>query len=80
MPKASKASRPRRKKSKGQEEHKAAIERLKMEVAQELGLAEKLTQVGWGGLSAAECGKIGGRLGGQLAKTRNPKGETGIKG
>lgn len=51
-----------------------------MEVAQELGLAEKLTQVGWGGLSAAECGKIGGRLGGQLAKTRNPKGETGIKG
>lgn len=73
MTEVKKATRPRRKKSKEQEEHEAAMERLKMEVAQELGLAEKLRQVGWGGLSAAECGRIGGRLGGQLAKKSEHK-------
>ncbi len=33
---------------------------MKYEIAKELGLSEKLSQVGWGGLSAKETGKIGG--------------------
>jgi hypothetical protein len=33
---------------------------LKYEVARELGLSEKIKQQGWGGLSNAECGRIGG--------------------
>ena len=35
-------------------------QRLKYEIAEELGLLEKLKQVGWAGLSAAESGRIGG--------------------
>ncbi len=33
---------------------------MKYEIANELGLGEKLMQVGWGGLTAKETGKIGG--------------------
>lgn len=33
---------------------------LKYEIANELGLGEKLQEVGWGGLTAKETGKIGG--------------------
>ncbi len=35
-------------------------ERLKYEVAEELGLLERVRQVGWGGLTAGETGRIGG--------------------
>lgn len=33
---------------------------MKYEIANELGLGEKLSQVGWGGLTAEETGRIGG--------------------
>lgn len=35
-------------------------ERLKYEAAEELGLLPRLLEVGWGGLTAGETGKIGG--------------------
>ncbi|QGP90971.1 hypothetical protein MGLY_02930 [Neomoorella glycerini] len=35
---------------------------LKLEVAAELGLLAKIEQGGWGSLSSAESGKIGGLL------------------
>lgn len=37
-------------------------ERRKYELAIELGLLEKLKQVGWAGLSTKETGRIGGLL------------------
>jgi hypothetical protein len=37
-------------------------ERVKLEIAEELGLAEKIKQGGWGELNAVETGKIGGIL------------------
>ncbi len=37
-------------------------QRLKYEIAEELGLLEKLKEVGWAGLSAAESGRIGGLI------------------
>lgn len=37
-------------------------ERLKLEIAEELGLAEKIRQGGWGELNAVEAGRIGGLL------------------
>lgn len=43
----------------------ARTERLKYEAAEELGLLEKLVQVGWGGLSARETGLIGARVRGR---------------
>ena len=41
-------------------------ERLKYEIAQELGLLPKLRRVGWAGLTAAESGRIGGLVGARL--------------
>lgn len=35
-------------------------DRLKMEIAEELGLLDKIDEVGWAGLTAKESGRIGG--------------------
>jgi len=45
-------------------------ERCKYEVARELGLMDKLKQVGWAGLSTAESGRIGGLVGARMRKSR----------
>ena len=37
-------------------------EKRKYEIAQELGLLDKVKQVGWAGLSAKETGRIGGMM------------------
>ncbi len=36
---------------------------MKMEIAEELGLLEKVEQVGWKGLTSKESGRIGGIMG-----------------
>lgn len=36
---------------------------MKYEIAQELGLMEKVEQVGWKGLTSKESGRIGGIMG-----------------
>jgi len=38
------------------------VEAMKMEIAAELGLLEKVQSVGWAGLSAVETGRMGGIL------------------
>ncbi len=43
---------------------------LKYEIAQELGLAEKINKVGWGGLSAKETGRIGGIMTSRKVKNK----------
>ena len=49
-------------------------ERMKYEIAQELGLLTKLQKVGWAGLSTAESGRIGGLVSARLRqKTTNKK-------
>lgn len=45
-------------------------ERLKYEVARELGLLPKLKSVGWAGLSTAESGRIGGLVGARMRQRR----------
>lgn len=35
---------------------------MKMEIAKELGLMGKVEEVGWGGLTAKETGRIGGLM------------------
>lgn len=49
-------------------------ERLKYEVAEELGLLPKLQEVGWAGLSTAESGRIGGIVGARMRKTKKHDG------
>ena len=38
-------------------------ERMKYELARELGLLDRVRQVGWAGLTAKETGRIGGLIG-----------------
>lgn len=35
-------------------------DKMKYEIAKELGLMDKINEVGWGGLTAKETGRIGG--------------------
>lgn len=35
---------------------------MKMEIAKELGLIDKVEELGWGGLTAKETGRIGGLM------------------
>ena len=43
-------------------------EKRKYEIARELGLEERLRQVGWAGLTAKETGRIGGRMANYTSK------------
>ncbi|EQD26133.1 small acid-soluble spore protein [mine drainage metagenome] len=55
---ASAGGKPRRKKEETDEERRMRL--LKEEAARELGLWDKVVAGGWGGLTAAESGRIGG--------------------
>ena len=56
--KAAKPSTPKKDKQKSSKQ--SAYDALKLRVTEDLGLLEKVKQVGWGGLSAAESGRVGG--------------------
>lgn len=44
---------------------------MKYEIATELGLMDKVEEVGWKGLTARETGKIGGLMGKRKKDLRN---------
>ena len=48
-------------------------EKLKYEIADELGLFEKIEKSGWGALTASESGRIGGMI--RKRNTQNKKKE-----
>ena len=43
-------------------EARQSMDRFKDEVAEELGLADKIARQGWGEMTARECGKVGGTM------------------
>ncbi len=49
------------------------LEPLKLEIAAELGLSEKVKNSGWDSLSAREAGKIGGHMTQRLKSVRPNK-------
>ncbi|KJS14671.1 MAG: hypothetical protein VR69_16515 [Peptococcaceae bacterium BRH_c4b] len=61
--------------SRNRKKHKTEAEmlryKLKLEIADELGLLEKIKTGGWGALSAVEAGKIGGLLAGRIKDSTN---------
>lgn len=63
-----------RKKQLTEEEKK--IIQLKYEIAEELGLLEKVKQVGWKGLTSRESGKIGGIMGKRKNNQKEQKKES----
>lgn len=48
---------------------------LKFEIATDLGLSEKVAKEGWGGLTAQETGRIGGRMSGKVRRKGGDKEE-----
>lgn len=48
-------------------------DRLKYEIAEELGLLDKIDEVGWGGLTAKESGRIGGIMTAKKKKNQIPE-------
>lgn len=53
------------------------LDRLKMEIAAELGLSDKIAAAGWAELTAAESGRVGGILNRRLREQNfaiGPKG------
>ncbi len=39
-----------------------ALDRMKMEVANELGISEKVRSQGWYTMTSADCGRVGGHM------------------
>ena len=39
-----------------------ALDRMKLEVASELGIAEKVRSQGWQTMTSADCGRVGGHM------------------
>ncbi|MDD4599568.1 hypothetical protein SDC9_04085 [bioreactor metagenome] len=39
-----------------------ALDRMKFEVASELGIAETVRQSGWSTMTSADCGRVGGQM------------------
>lgn len=61
---------PSKKLRKPEDPRKVELRRVKYEIAEELGLIDKIRCHGWTGLSAAECGMIGGKLGARMKQTQ----------
>ncbi|MEW6448124.1 MAG: alpha/beta-type small acid-soluble spore protein [Bacillota bacterium] len=53
---------PRRRRNTLVPEAEPALDRFKYEVAEDLGLADKLNRVGWGDMTSRECGLVGGNM------------------
>lgn len=39
-----------------------ALDRMKFEIASELGVAERVRQQGWSTMTSADCGRVGGQM------------------
>lgn len=52
----------KKEKKKSKEKVPTPNDIMKMEIAEELGLMDKVQELGWGGLTAKETGRIGGLM------------------
>lgn len=46
---------------------------IKLEIAYEMGLADKIRRLGWAGLSAKETGRLGGLITQRIKKLKQEK-------
>ncbi|HBC30496.1 MAG TPA: alpha/beta hydrolase [Clostridiales bacterium] len=56
------AEKKDKKKSNKKKKEPTLNDIMKMEIAEELGLTDKVEKLGWGGLTAKETGRIGGLM------------------
>lgn len=46
----------------------SVLETFKYEIADEIGVTPVVEQYGWGGTSSRDCGRVGGKIGGNMVK------------
>lgn len=44
------------------------LAQFKVEIADDLGLSNKIQSQGWANMTSRDCGRIGGRIGGNMVK------------
>lgn len=44
------------------------LDQFKYEIADQLGIKEKIENQGWENMTSQECGRIGGKMGGAMVK------------
>ncbi len=71
------SGRTRQRRQRQAEVEKTELYRLKVEGAQALGLWERVQADGWGGLSAAESGRVGGYVTRALRMARREAADGG---
>jgi len=54
------------------------LDQFKYEVAQELGVTNQIQNDYWGNLSAKDCGRVGGKIGGNMVKIMIQKAEESL--
>lgn len=47
---------------------KTVLEGMKYEITNEIGVTPTVEQYGWGGTSSRDCGRVGGKMGGNMVK------------
>lgn len=57
----------------------SVLDSFKWEVAEELGLKEKIQSQGWENMTSRECGHVGGRIGGSMVKAMIRRAEESLK-
>lgn len=56
----------------------SVLDEFKYEIADELGLTPQIKNGYWGNLSASDCGKVGGRIGGSMVKAMIKRAEESL--
>lgn len=46
----------------------SVLDQFKYEIAEELGISPQIQEGYWGGLTSKDCGRVGGRIGGNMVK------------
>lgn len=54
------------------------LDQFKYEIAQEIGVANQIQNGYWGQLTAKDCGRVGGKIGGNMVKLMIKRAEEAL--
>lgn len=54
------------------------LDQFKYEIAQELGISPQIKEGYWGELTSRDCGRVGGRIGGNMVKVMIRRAEEAL--
>ncbi|MDA8234622.1 MAG: alpha/beta-type small acid-soluble spore protein [Clostridia bacterium] len=56
----------------------STLDKFKYEIAEELGITPQIENGYWGRLSSRDCGRVGGKIGGNMVKVMIRKAEEAL--